>query len=162
MPSPGNATEPAAAGSAVAAPGRWWVGIDIGGTFTDYVIYDSRDGRVAVHKTLTPRSRRTPAVLEGFDEALRRSGISPAEVAFIGHGTTVATNAVLTRDVPPCALITTAGFGDVLVIRRQTRPDTFDYYVDHPPTLVPRDRVVEVEEGRAPSELRLQPAVRPR
>jgi N-methylhydantoinase A len=141
-----SAPEAATSSSVPTRPGRWWVGIDIGGTFTDFVIYESLAGRLYVHKALTPRSRRAESILDGLDVALQRYGVDAAEVAFIGHGTTVATNAVLTREVPPTGLITTDGFGDILVIRRQTRPDTFDYYADYPAPLVPRDAVFEVLE----------------
>jgi N-methylhydantoinase A len=123
---------------------RYWIGIDIGGTFTDLVAYDAELQRLIVHKTPTAASRRADSVLDGVAELTERGGFTGAEVAFIGHGTTVATNAVLTGEAPPVALLMTQGFGDVLVIRRQTRPNTFDYYADYPDPLVPRDRVFEL------------------
>ena len=125
---------------------RYWIGIDIGGTFTDYVVHDALEEKTLVYKSPTPASKRAEAVLAGLRSLLERYGIAGADVAFFGHGTTVATNAILAREAPLCGVLTTRGFGDTLVIRRQTRPDTFDYYADFPPPLVPRDRVLEITE----------------
>lgn len=125
---------------------RYWIGIDIGGTFTDFVVYDSEKLDIFVYKTPTAASKRGDHVLAGLAAVMARYGLAGKDVAFLGHGTTVATNAVLTREAPPLGLLTTRGFGDVLAIRRQTRPETFDYYADFPPALVPRDRIVEVGE----------------
>ena len=125
---------------------RYWVGIDIGGTFTDIVLYDAKQGETLVYKTPTPASTRAETVLAGLRAAFDRYDARGADVAFLGHGTTVTTNALLTRESPPTAVLTTRGFGDVLEIRRQTRRDTFDYYADFPPPLVPRTDVVEVTE----------------
>ena len=125
---------------------RYWVGIDIGGTFTDFVLYDAERDEMLAYKTPTPVSTRAETVLAGLRTALERHGAEGADVVFLGHGTTVATNALLTRDAPPTAVLTTRGFGDILVIRRQTRRDTFDNYADFPPPLVPRTNVVEITE----------------
>ncbi len=126
--------------------GRLWVGIDIGGTFTDYVLYDAEHDAMLTFKALSPVSTRAEAVLDGLRTALARHGAKGADVVFLGHGTTVASNAMLTREAPLAAALTTRGFGDVLVIRRQTRRDTFDYYSDFPPPLVPRSDVAELTE----------------
>lgn len=125
---------------------RYWVGIDIGGTFTDFVLYDAEKNEMLAYKTPTPDSTRAETVLAGLRTTLDRYGAEGADIVFLGHGTTVATNALLTRDALPTAVMTTRGFGDILVIRRQTRRDTFDYYADFPPPLVPRTDVVEVTE----------------
>ncbi|MBI4182956.1 MAG: hydantoinase/oxoprolinase family protein [Proteobacteria bacterium] len=125
---------------------EYWVGIDIGGTFTDIVLYDAGKDEILAYKTPTPASTRAEAVLTGLRTALARHGAKGAEVVFLGHGTTVATNALLTREALPTAVLTTRGFGDVLEIRRQTRRNTFDYYADFPPPLVPRTDVAELDE----------------
>jgi N-methylhydantoinase A len=125
---------------------RYWVGIDIGGTFADYVVYDEQGERLAVYKAPAPASKRADHVLAGLGALMKRESIEGGDVVFFGHGTTVATNAVLTGEPVPLGLLTTRGFGDLLVIRRQTRRDTFDYYADFPPPLVPRDAVVELGE----------------
>lgn len=126
--------------------GRFWVGIDIGGTFADYVLFDARSGSMRAFKSPAPRSTRAEAVLSGLRTALERHGVTASEVAFVGHGTTVATNTLISREAPPAAALTTRGFGDVLVIRRQTRRETFDYYSDFPPPLVARTDTAEVTE----------------
>ena len=125
---------------------RYWIGIDIGGTFADYVIYDTAEQRLLAFKAPAPKSTRADAVLTGLKSALSRYGISGAQVVFLGHGTTVATNTMLTREAPPAGVIITRGFGDILVIRRQTRRDTFDYYSDFPLPIVQRQNVLEATE----------------
>jgi N-methylhydantoinase A len=125
---------------------RYWIGIDIGGTFTDFVAYDEKRKEIFVYKTPTPGSKRAEYVLAGLKELMERHEIVGNQVVFFGHGTTVATNAVLTREPVSLGLLTTRGFADMLVIRRQTRRDTFDYYSDFPPPLVSRDRIVEISE----------------
>src|SRR5207302_8286268 len=112
----------------------------------DFVIYDAAGQRLLAFKSPAPKSTRAEAVLSGLKSALDRYDIKGSEVAFLGHGTTVATNTMLTREAPPAGVITTRGFGDTLVIRRQTRRDTFDYYSDFPPPIVPRHDVAEATE----------------
>ena len=91
------------------------IGVDAGGTFTDFVVLDD-DGRLSVFKLRSNRAGPARVILEG----LRRAGAGRrAEVV---HGSTVATNAVLERRGARTALITTKGFRDVLEIGRQTRP----------------------------------------
>ena len=88
------------------------VGVDVGGTFTDVVVVDD-EGRLRGLKTPSTPDRPDDGVVDGLEQA-RGSGVDPAEVTFLGHGTTVATNAVLEGDLPPTALVTTEGFRDVL------------------------------------------------
>lgn len=103
------------------------IGIDIGGTFTDFVLL--RDGRVRIYKTLSTPDDPARALLQGID-------LLGAPAAVV-HGTTVATNALLERHGAPTALITTAGFGDVLAIGRGDRPALYDLNVTRPEPLVP-------------------------
>jgi N-methylhydantoinase A len=103
------------------------IGIDIGGTFTDFVLL--RDGRVRIYKTLSTPDDPARALVQGID-------LLGAPVAVV-HGTTVATNALLERRGAPTALITTAGFGDVLAIGRGDRPALYDLNVTRPEPLVP-------------------------
>ena len=117
------------------------IGIDIGGTFTDFVIFDSKTQQVTTFKRLsTPQTPET-AVLAGMD-AIRSQG---QELEII-HGSTVATNALLERKGAPTALITTHGFQDILQIGRQNRPDLFDLFPNSNPPLVPEDWRFEVNE----------------
>lgn len=113
------------------------VGIDVGGTFTDFVVLV--DGRVCIFKCSTTPADQSRAIVSGLDELT----IGDAEVV---HGTTTATNALLERRGARTALLTTAGFGDVLAIGRQNRPQLYRLSQRRPPALVPDGRRFEVAE----------------
>lgn len=116
------------------------IGIDIGGTFTDFVVYDHGAGAVKTFKVLSTPEDPARAVLEG----LRR--LSPTTGFMVVHGSTVATNALLERKGARTAFITTQGFRDVLQIGRQTRRNLYDWFSGGVPVLVPQDRCLEVQE----------------
>ncbi len=122
------------------------IGIDVGGTFTDLVAVDEASG-LARHCKL-PSSPADPALAigEGVAALLAQSGACGEAIAFLGHGTTVVTNLIIERSGARTALLTTAGFRDVLEIGRQTRPDLYDYTVERAPPLVPRYLRIEVAE----------------
>ena len=88
--------------------------VDIGGTFTDFQVFNESNG--TLHELKTPTTPADPAVglVTGLNLAADRYGFDLSEVALLLHGTTIATNAVLERNFPDCALITTDGFEDVL------------------------------------------------
>jgi len=136
--------------------GETRVGVDIGGTFTDIVTI--HDGTVRVTKTpSTPDSPET-GVINGLEKVESAAEFSLEDVGFLGHGTTVATNAVLEREWANTALVTNEGFRDVLEIGRQARPDIYDFQVEKPDPVVPRDRRFEVpgrvdERGNTITEL---------
>ncbi|HEX3721506.1 MAG TPA: hydantoinase/oxoprolinase family protein [Nitrolancea sp.] len=115
------------------------VGVDTGGTFTDFVVL--RDGDLRVHKVLSTPSNPAEAILDG----LRQLGVG-SDLGALVHGSTVATNAVLERKGVRTGLITTEGFRDVLEIGRQTRPKLYAIRVERDPPLVTRDLRVEVRE----------------
>ena len=117
------------------------VGIDTGGTFTDFVCFER--GRLRVHKRPSTPDDPARAVLEGLRELLDGR---PNERVSITYGSTVATNAVLERKGARVVLLTTAGFEDVLEIGRQTRPDLYALEPLVPPPLVPRRRRLGVAE----------------
>lgn len=119
---------------------------DIGGTFTDLVLDDGRNGRRHFGKVPTTPRDLAKGVLAGIDEILRRSGVLPEDVLALLHATTVATNAVLERKGARTALITTAGFRDILIIGRQKRYETYDLYLDKPLPLAKRRDIFEVRE----------------
>jgi N-methylhydantoinase A len=130
---------------------RWRVGVDAGGTFTDICIFDESDGRVAVWKVASTPDDPSRGIVEGVEEALRRASpnggaLPAASVSYFGHGTTVATNALIQHRGGATGLVTTEGFRDLLEIRRQKRPDLYDFFADKPPTLIPRDLRIEVPE----------------
>ncbi|GAB4188208.1 MAG: hydantoinase/oxoprolinase family protein [Thalassobaculales bacterium] len=117
------------------------IGVDVGGTFTDLFFYDQASGRSAVAKV--PSTRGDQAV--GFMEGIARQVAEMAEVATVVHGTTVGTNALLERKGAPTGIITTAGFRDVLEMRRRDRRQTWGLWGEFEP-VVPRDRRLEVAE----------------
>jgi N-methylhydantoinase A len=130
---------------------RWRIGVDSGGTFTDVCLFDEEQGRVEVWKVPSTPDDPSRGIAQGVEEGLRRvtpdAGDKPAAaVAYFGHGTTVATNALIQHRGVRTGLITTEGFRDLLEIGRQKRPDLYDIQVDKPPTLVPRDLRLEVAE----------------
>mgnify|MGYP002621519997 FL=1 len=124
----------------------WRVGVDSGGTFTDVCLFDEKSGRVEVWKVASTPDDPSRAIAEGVDEGMGRVGEGPADVAYFGHGTTVATNALIQHRGVPTGLVTTEGFRDLLEIGRQKRPDLYDLQVDKPPVLVARDLRLEVPE----------------
>jgi N-methylhydantoinase A len=116
------------------------IGVDIGGTFTDLQIFDARDGRIVAHKLPTTPEDPSVALVEGIKAAGRRYGFALSDVGYLMHGTTIATNAVLERKLPAAALITTAGFEDVLEIGRHYRREVYSIHPQPVPALVPRSR----------------------
>jgi N-methylhydantoinase A len=119
------------------------LGVDVGGTFTDLVLVDGDVVRVA--KVPSTPDDQAEGILAGMGEL----GVSPGDLARFAHGTTVATNTVLERDGADVLLVTTEGFGDLLVIGRQHRPALYDLTVARPDPVVARGRVVEVAERLA-------------
>ena len=122
------------------------IGIDVGGTFTDFTLVNEQTGGVAFHKVPSTPHDPSEAIERGIADLLRDHAIRPDEIGHIGHGTTVATNLIIERKGAPCGLITTRGFRDVLELARQTRPHLYDYTVVKPPPLVPRMWRKEVGE----------------
>ncbi|MBI3978233.1 MAG: hydantoinase/oxoprolinase family protein [Chloroflexi bacterium] len=122
------------------------LGVDVGGTFTDLALFDEASGRIAIGKVPSTPENSAVGVVHGVERLLRQEGVGPTDVAFFIHGTTVATNTLLTLTGARVALITTAGFRDVLHIARQTRPKLYDFWARRPPPLIPRDLRFEVPE----------------
>src|SRR5262249_15308773 len=130
---------------------RWRVGVDAGGTFTDICLFDEADGRVDVWKVSSTPDDPSRGIAQGVEEGMRRvapeAGDTPAApVSYFGHGTTVATNALIQHKGVRTGLVTTDGFRDLLEIGRQKRPDLYDLFADKPPTLVERGLRLEVAE----------------
>ncbi|MEO8159113.1 MAG: hydantoinase/oxoprolinase family protein [Betaproteobacteria bacterium] len=122
------------------------LGVDVGGTFTDIALIRISDGQAFFHKTSSTPSDPSAAVAEGVSALLAQSRVNASEVRYFGHGTTVATNAVITGRTARTGLITTKGFRDVLDIRRQRQPHTYDIRIDKPAALVPRHLRKELRE----------------
>ncbi len=121
------------------------IGVDIGGTFTDVVFLGS-DGSVLARKIASTPDDYSRAVLTGIDGGIQELNISSGQVSEVGHGFTVATNAIIEGRGAQTALITTDGFRDVLEFRRNRIPRLYDLYYEKPPTLVKRQNRLEVRE----------------
>ncbi len=114
------------------------IGIDVGGTFTDFVLVDGPRGHIAKEKYLTTPHDPAVGVLEGLELLLQRSGVGLSEVAYIVHGTTLAANAIIERKGARVGLLATEGFRDALDIRREVRYDMYDLDLEFPQPLAPR------------------------
>ncbi len=122
------------------------IGFDVGGTFTDFTVLDTESGALRHLKLASTPAAPHQAVVAGLARIFDAFDVPPAEIAFLGHGTTVATNMVIEHRGAKTALLTTKGFRDVLEIGRQTRPNLYDFSVAKPEPLVPRRRRHEVVE----------------
>ena len=118
------------------------VGVDVGGTFTDAVYYDDQSGELAWAKA--PSTPHAPA--GGVLAAMDRNGVDLATTDRFVHGVTIGTNAILERRGAPVWVITTKGFRDTLEIARTNRTVLYDIKTLKPASLVPRQRVIEVDE----------------
>ncbi len=128
----------------------WFIGVDVGGTFTDFYAFDDETGSEHVHKTPSTPENPAEAILSGLDALCDSKGIDRAAIGRLGHGTTVATNALIQRRGATVALVTTEGFRDLLEIGRQTRPKMYDLQADYPPPIVPREHRFEIAERVGP------------
>ena len=145
----------------------WTIGVDVGGTFTDFHAINDETGAFHVGKTASTPANPASAILTGMTALCARYDIVPAEIVRLSHGTTVGTNALIQRAGSRVALITTKGFRDLLEIGRQTRPHMYDLQKDHPAPLVEREHRIELDERigadgnvvRAPSAEGIERAV---
>ena len=118
------------------------VAVDVGGTFTDVVIMDETTGAIRIEKTASTPDDPMVAILNGIEQG----GIDLSKVSMFSHGTTVATNALIQRNLPRTAMICTEGFRDVVEIRRANKEDLWDTYKDvAKPYVARRDRLVVKE-----------------
>ena len=120
------------------------IGVDIGGTFTDFVYLDPAASRLECFKLLSTPADPSEAVMEGLRIIFSRTGLELG--CTVIHGSTVATNALLERKGAQTALVTTRGFRDVLQIGRQNRPSLYDLNAYPSPPLVPDELRLEVTE----------------
>ncbi len=122
------------------------VGVDIGGTFTDFALVDEATGALAIHKQLTTPDDPAQAVVEGLPALLRKASAAAGDVGTLVHGTTLVTNALIERRGARTGMMVTAGFADVLDIARERRYDMYDLRIAYPTPLIPRDLRVEIDE----------------
>lgn len=120
------------------------IGIDVGGTFTDFVLLDRLSGRRVHHKEASTPSDPSRAVDSGVQLLLEKAGVAPAEVELIVHGTTISLNALLQRKGAKVALVTSTGSRDILELARIRMSHSFDFFAQPEQPLVPRERVLEL------------------
>ena len=126
--------------------GDWVIGVDVGGTFTDFSAQQLSTGRSCLHKRPSTPHDPSEAILNGLRELQEKAGIPGEAIERFAHGTTVATNALLQRRGARTALVTTKGFRDLLEIGRQVRPAIYDLQTDAPMPLVDREHRLEISE----------------
>ena len=128
---------------------KYKIGIDVGGTFTDFLVTGS-DGVARVYKTPTTPSNPEHGVFNGLqkvaDDLDKNLGTFLSEIESIVHGTTITTNAVLTGNGAKTAFLTTRGFRDILNMRRGLKEKQFDFKYSPPPPIVPRHLIFPIEE----------------
>jgi N-methylhydantoinase A len=133
------------------------VGVDVGGTFTDLVLYDAGSGAIAVHKVASTPDDPSRAVIEGLVDLCAKAGVEHGAIAHVFHGTTVATNAAIQHVGARTGMITTAGFRDILHIGRHQRPQHYSIQQDIPwqsrPLVERRHRLVVAERIVPPGEI---------
>ncbi len=122
------------------------LGVDIGGTFTDFALLDTASGRLATHKQLTTPDDPSVAVLAGLDTVLAREGLPIGDLQAVIHGTTLVTNATIERKGARVCMLVTAGFPDVLTLAKETRYDLYDLRLRFAAPVVPRSMRLEVDE----------------
>lgn len=122
------------------------MGVDIGGTFTDFALHDAGARRIAIHKRLTTPDDPSRAVVDGVVALCGESRASIGDLAEIVHGTTLVTNAVIERKGAKTGLLGTAGFTDIMDMGFERRYDLFDLRITYPPPLSPRSLRIEVAE----------------
>jgi N-methylhydantoinase A len=120
------------------------VGIDVGGTFTDFVLYDAGRKRLAYHKQASTPADPALAVRDGLVALIGKQGLAPADVGVLLHGTTIGLNAIIQRRGARVALVASEGFRDVLEIGRARMPSSFDFHASREEPFLPRERVLEI------------------
>ena len=126
--------------------GRLKVGVDIGGTFTDFVLVDEARDLVFTGKQLTTASDPGIAICEGVERIAREAGLDLAAIDGVVHGTTLVANTIIERTGARVGFITTRGFRDVLEVGTEMRYDLYDLFLEKAQPLAPRDRRLTVDE----------------
>ena len=133
------------------------IGVDVGGTFTDFVLVDEGRDLIYTGKRLTTADDPSVAITEGVTRLLHEAGTGAETVHSLVHGTTLVTNTIIERTGAKVGLITSQGFRDVLEMGREIRYDLYDLFLEAPPTLVPRRLRLGVPERVAPDGTVLMP-----
>ena len=122
------------------------IGVDIGGTFTDFALYGADGGTMAIHKQLTTPTDPSLSVLQGIAALLDRNDVAMEQIEVIAHGTTLVTNAVIERRGARTGMLVTAGFMDIPDMRLEQRYDLFDLRLAFPSSIVARPARREIAE----------------
>ncbi len=122
------------------------LGVDVGGTFTDLLLFGERSQTLTLEKVPTSVDDQARGIAEGIDKIMQAADAHTSEISMFLHSTTAATNAILEHKGVKTALVTTEGFRDVLHIMRQDRPKLYDFFLHRPRPLVPRHLRFEVPE----------------
>ena len=122
------------------------LGIDIGGTFTDFSLLDEESGHIEVLKTPSIPASPERSVFQGIRSLYSDYGVRPNDILYFIHGTTLAVNTVIQRSGARTAFMVTQGFRDILKIGRHRIPDVFNFFTEMPRPLVPRSLVFEIPE----------------
>src|SRR5215475_5030268 len=126
--------------------GRYWLGIDIGGTFTDFTLFDRATQAVTGLKVASTPPEFSAAVESGLEQLAAEHAIELTEIEVVVHGTTIAVNTLIQRTGARLGLLVTEGFRDILELQRLRMPNPFDLHGARPLPLIPRARVAEVRE----------------
>lgn len=124
----------------------YMIGVDVGGTFTDFSLYDKKKNKIFHFKHSSTPEDPSKAIVSGILHVLELYGIPPEQVSYLAHGTTVATNALIEKKGARVGLITTKGFKDLMEIGWQKRPSLYDLLKEKPKSLIPPGLKCEVEE----------------
>ena len=122
------------------------IGIDIGGTFTDFAVHETETNKLIGLKVPTVPSRPVDAIVAGLKVLVEEHAVSLDQVKYFVHGTTIAVNALIERKGARLGLLVTRGFRDILIIQRLRVPQPQYWYGNRPEPLIPRERVYEIEE----------------
>lgn len=125
---------------------NYMIGVDVGGTFTDVTIVNTKNGEVENHKLPSTPNDPSIAIMDGIDEIINTKNGDHELVSYLAHGTTVATNALIERNGERTALIVTKGFKDLIEIARQTRPSLYNLFKEKPNPIISGELRYEVEE----------------
>ncbi|WP_046863827.1 hydantoinase/oxoprolinase family protein [Microvirga massiliensis] len=131
--------------SQVSEDWRARVGIDVGGTFTDFVLSEGRSARLIYYKEPSTPDDPARAVVQGLSNLVAKAGCATSEIDLIMHGTTIGLNAIIQRMGARIGLLVSTGFRDILEIARSRMPSSFDFHATKEEPLVPRDRVFEID-----------------
>ncbi len=124
----------------------YMIGVDVGGTFTDFSIFNTETGKLKHFKHSSTPDDPSRAIVNGILHVLSEDCIGPEQVSYLAHGTTVATNALIEKKGARLGLITTKGFRDLMEIGWQKRPSLYDLSKQKPLSLIPDGMKCEVEE----------------